>query len=97
MVRHNRSNAFDDAQRDPSHAARWSDLDDDPNNPHAVAHRARTLDAAWRPGIRDRVEFLAARCRDKNVLDIGCVAHDEARLDGDEWLHGHIALSLIHI
>lgn len=92
MVRHNRSAAFDAAQREqPSSVTGWSELADDPNDPRVVAHRARTLQAAWRPDIADRVQFLTDRCRDRNVLDIGCVAHDEARLGGDHWLHGHIA------
>ena len=92
MVRHNRSAAFEAAHDEiPADVTGWSDLADDPNDPRAIAHRARTLEAAWRPGIRDRVAFLTLRCRDKRVLDIGCVAHDEARLGGDEWLHGHLA------
>jgi 2-polyprenyl-3-methyl-5-hydroxy-6-metoxy-1,4-benzoquinol methylase len=92
MVRHNRSAAFDAAHREPADGVRrWSELADDPNDPRAVAHRARTLERAWRPGIRDRVAYLADRCRGKNVLDIGCVAHDETRLGGDEWLHGHLS------
>ena len=56
-----------------------------------MAHRARTLRAAWRPGIHDRVGFLADRCRGRHVLDIGCVAHAESRLGGDDWLHAHLA------
>lgn len=92
MVRHNRAAAFDAAWRGPSaDVAGWTALAGDPNDPRAVAHRARTLQAAWRPGIADRVEFLTGRCRGKHVLDIGCVAHDEARLGGDDWLHAHLA------
>lgn len=93
MVRHNRAAAFTAAHRDADRATigGWSEIAEDPNDPRVVAHRARTLEAAWRPGILDRVAFLADRCRGRNVLDIGCVAHDEARLAGDDWLHGHIA------
>ena len=92
MVRHNRAAAFDAAWRAPTaDVAGWAALAGDPNDPRAVAHRARTLQAAWRPGIADRVEFLTGRCRGKHVLDIGCVAHDEARLGGDDWLHAHLA------
>ncbi|MEZ5245426.1 MAG: class I SAM-dependent methyltransferase [Acidimicrobiales bacterium] len=91
-MRHNRSTAFEAARRErPNDVTGWSDIAADPNDPRVIAHRARTLQAAWRPGIADRVRFLSDRCRDKNVLDIGCVAHDEARLGGDDWLHGHIA------
>jgi len=94
MLRHNRAAAFDAAQRElPADIAGWSQLADDPNDPRTVAHRARTLEAAWRPPIADRLRFLVDRCRDQNLLDIGCVAHDEARLDGDDWLHAHLARS----
>lgn len=91
MVRHNRADAFEAARRDRSDVSGWSDVASDPNDPRAVAHRARTLRRAWRPGIDDRVAFLTERCRDRAVLDIGCVAHDAARLGGDDWLHGHLA------
>jgi SAM-dependent methyltransferase len=66
-------------------------LSDDPNHPAAVAHRAETLRAAWRPAVADRIEFLEDRCRDRLVLDIGCVAHDVERMNSSNWLHGRIA------
>lgn len=100
MVRHSRADAFDDALSSGVGATtteqldsggRWSDLADDPNDPIAVAQRSRTLAAAWRPDIGDRLGFLESRARGKNVLDIGCVAHDVARLDSPDWLHGRIA------
>jgi 2-polyprenyl-3-methyl-5-hydroxy-6-metoxy-1,4-benzoquinol methylase len=91
MVRHNRAAAFEAARRERPDTAGWGELASDPNDPRAVAQRARTLRRAWRPGIDDRVAFLTERCRDRNVLDIGCVAHDAARLGGDDWLHGHLA------
>ncbi len=91
MVRHNRADAFDDARRRSTPASGWRDLADDPNDPAAIADRARTLQAAWRDPIADRVAFLEQRCRGRNVLDIGCVAHDVERLSGSEWLHGRIA------
>lgn len=42
----------------------------------------------------DRIAFIAERCRDKVVLDIGCL--DETALvkrDTDHWLHSQIAKS----
>lgn len=94
MVRHSRSAAFDAARRSISPSARhWSELATDPNDPEGLAHRAATLTAAWRPDITDRVSFLEQRCRGRHVLDIGCVAHDVERLEGEEWLHGRIARS----
>ncbi len=93
-MRHSRSADFDRALADAparSGAQRWSDLASDPNDPAAVAWRAATLRAAWRPPIANRVRFLEDRCRGRRVLDIGCVAHDVARLASPDWLHGRLA------
>ena len=86
MVRHNRVEAFAEAWEQPAVAAA-----PDPNDPSAVADRARTLAAAWIPNVADRVDFIADRCRGQNVLDIGCVAHDPSRMDDPRWLHRHVA------
>jgi 2-polyprenyl-3-methyl-5-hydroxy-6-metoxy-1,4-benzoquinol methylase len=67
------------------------DVTSDPNSPFALAHRARVLQAAWRPPIDDRATFLETRCRDRKVLDVGCVAHDVDRMSSSTWLHGRIA------
>lgn len=85
-VRHNRAKAFADAWDRPA-----GNQLPDPSDPVAVADRARTLAAAWINHVEDRVAFIADRCRDRNVLDIGCVAHDAARMDDPRWLHRHIA------
>ena len=90
MTRHNRSRHFDTAWKAES-GNHWSGVAVDPNDPRALAHRARILEAAWMPDIDDRVEFLRSRCTGKNVLDIGCVAHDRERFDDAGWLHRHIA------
>ena len=90
MSRHSRSQQFEAAWRTEPQA-RWSGSAPDPNDPSAIAHRARSLAAAWMPDIDDRIEFLRNRCAGKNVLDIGCVAHDRERFDGADWLHRHIA------
>jgi len=93
-VRHSRSQAFADAlpaARSGESGNHWSSVADDPNDPHALAMRASVLRQAWIPEIPNRVGFLLERCKDKRVLDIGCVAHDLARMDAANWLHGQIA------
>lgn len=91
-MRHLQSERYERALRQaPRHVERWSDLAADPNDPLALARRARTLRAAWRDAIPDRADFLVDRCRGQRVLDIGCVAHDTARMRSPEWLHGRLA------
>lgn len=75
----------------PSGRSRWTDVADDPNDPAALVARARTLQSAWRAEVPDRVDFLLARCRGRRVLDIGCVAHDTARMSSATWLHARLA------
>lgn len=75
----------------PSPTPRWCDVADDPNAAVALARRAETLRGAWRPAIGDRIRFVEERCSDRRVLDIGCLAHDVARMDSPRWLHGRIA------
>jgi 2-polyprenyl-3-methyl-5-hydroxy-6-metoxy-1,4-benzoquinol methylase len=93
-MRHSRSARFDTALRslDAGRAPRrWTDVADDPNDAAALGWRAEVLRAAWRPAIPDRVTFLEERCRGRRVLDVGCVAHDVARMRSDAWLHGRLA------
>lgn len=89
-MRHSRSAEFDAAWARSS-GARWNEHTLDPNDATAIAHRARTLAAAWLPPVADRTTFLTDRCRGRTVLDIGCVAHDTARFDDPAWLHRNIA------
>lgn len=70
---------------------RWVDDAPDPNDPAALVRRAEVLRAAWRPEISDRIAYLEQRCSGKRVLDIGCVAHDVARMKSPLWLHGRLA------
>lgn len=92
-VRHSRSQEFHDALQlsTSDGGGRWIDVAPDPNAAVALARRAAVLRAAWRPPIRDRVRFLEERCRDRRVLDVGCVAHDVARMGAPQWLHGRLA------
>lgn len=71
--------------------ARWNELSSDPRAPVVLERRAQVLAAAWRPRVADRTRFITNRALGKRVLDIGCVAHDEARMASDDWLHRHIA------
>lgn len=51
-----------------------------------------TLEQLTVPRPVDRVEFIAETCRDKRVLDLGCL--DETALmkrDTDHWLHGRLS------
>ncbi|HEV3362914.1 MAG TPA: methyltransferase domain-containing protein [Acidimicrobiia bacterium] len=75
----------------PASAGHWSDVASDPNAGIVKVHRARVLRAAWRQPISDRIAFIEAKCRDRRVLDIGCVAHDVNRMSSPKWLHGRIA------
>ena len=93
-MRHSRSTQFEKALRlveTPRPGQRWQDNDADPNAPAALAARAEVLRRAWRESATDRVGFLVERCRGRTVLDIGCVAHDAARMRSPEWLHGRLA------
>lgn len=92
-MRHSRSRAFTDALRLTPEATshHWSMIADDPNDPLAIARRAADLRRAWVPPVADRATFLVERSRGRRVLDIGCVAHDVARMSSGQWLHGQIA------
>lgn len=93
LVRHSRSQQFEDALplATGGLGRRWTEVATDPNAAAALAVRAATLRGAWRPPIDDRVRFLEERCRDRRVLDVGCVAHDIARMDSPQWLHRRLA------
>lgn len=69
----------------------WSATAKDPNDPRVVVDRARILADAWRPAVHSRIEFICGRVAGRTVLDIGCVAHDEARMESSDWLHRRIA------
>lgn len=93
-MRHSRSKWFDSALRMPGvdrAPLRWSDRATDPNDASALVWRAETLRAAWRGDVPDRIAFVEERCRGRRVLDVGCVAHDVARMDSPMWLHGRVA------
>lgn len=39
---------------------------------------------------QSRFDVISEFCRDKEVLDIGCVQHDLTNVDLDSWLHNHV-------
>ena len=39
---------------------------------------------------QSRFEIISEFCRDKEVLDVGCVQHDLTNVDLGTWLHNHI-------
>jgi 2-polyprenyl-3-methyl-5-hydroxy-6-metoxy-1,4-benzoquinol methylase len=45
----------------------------------------------WKGGV-DKIEFIKTRCKDKKVLDLGCVEHNlyDSHLKDSLWLHSHI-------
>lgn len=90
-MRHSRSREFDAALRSGRAAGGWRELSADPNAAEALLHRADALRAAWSAPARDRAVFLESRCRGRRVLDVGCVAHDVARMDSPLWLHARLA------
>lgn len=93
LVRHSRKDAFEGALQLATASGRansWQDISPDPNAAAALAARANTLRESWREPIDNRVDFIVRRCRGQNVIDIGCVAHDVARLGASGWLHGEL-------
>lgn len=54
---------------------RWFEINSNPNSPEVLAWRRRRLDAAWRPAVTHRQEYIASLCRHRTVLDVGCVDH----------------------
>src|SRR5487761_2119375 len=54
---------------------RWFNINPNPNSIETRDWRRKRLDAAWQPAIKDRQAYLAGLCRDRTVLDVGCVDH----------------------
>lgn len=71
--------------------AHWSARATDPNDPSVVHDRAKVLASAWRDPVASRADFIRQRVTGRNVLDVGCVAHDDERMRSSQWLHRQIA------
>jgi len=70
---------------------RWTQITGDPNSQAAREFRARTLVAARRDPVGDRIAYLTELCRGKKVLDVGVVDHQANPTISHVWLHGEIA------
>lgn len=57
----------------PAAQLHWSELTSDPNSPHVQDRRRTQLRAAQGASVPDRVETIVELCRDKAVLNLGCV------------------------
>lgn len=69
---------------------RWSSIDSDPNSRVSRGSRQSTISKVLvTPPIEDRVELILSYCREKRVLDIGCV-HLLTEVNKDKWLHRRI-------
>ncbi len=93
-LRHRRREEFARALEDSPDATipcHWTDLGPEPSAAACLVARAATIRAAARAPVGDRATFVRDRCRDRRVLDIGCVAHDSTRATSISWLHAQIA------
>ena len=51
-----------------------------------------TADFGGPPDLHDhKIAYVVARCRGKDVLDVGCVQHNPANYQSRYWLHGAVA------
>jgi len=48
------------------------------------------VDKVRAASVVDKGDFIQDMCRGKVVLDMGCVCHDEAFYNRDDWLHARI-------
>jgi SAM-dependent methyltransferase len=71
---------------------RWYHLSKNPNLPVVKAAREQKLVAARQEAlVVDRIQYLTELARNKDVLDVGVVAHDANIAGDDKWLHKHLA------
>ncbi len=68
----------------------WRDVNSDPNARSNVLARADSLRRAYVVESRTREEIIIDLCRDKKVVDIGCVDHEASKITEERWLHGKI-------
>jgi len=69
---------------------RWTSVSPDPNSPASRAYRQAQLDRAWRPLGGTRLSIVTDLCRNKRVLDLGCVNHVISGVGDPSWLHPRI-------
>lgn len=69
----------------------WQINDQDPNSRAARESLNVILKRARRDrGITDRISYLSEQVADKEVLDVGVVAHREDAEESGAWLHAHL-------
>ncbi len=71
-------------------ASGWRNINSDPNARPNVLARADALRRAYSIESRTREEIIVDLCRDKKVVDIGCVDHEPSKMTEERWLHGKI-------
>jgi SAM-dependent methyltransferase len=68
----------------------WRTHASNPNDEAALAARARQMSAVRRGLVDSRLSWLEEICRDRRVLDVGCVDHDTSRVHDPRWLHARL-------
>ncbi len=71
-------------------ASSWRGIDGDPNARSNILARRDALGQAYVVESRTREEIIVDLCRDRRVIDIGCVNHEASKIADDHWLHGKI-------
>ena len=69
----------------------WTEVSSDPNSPAALGYRKRTLVAAHRPPVEDRLSYIVDLVRGRRVLDVGAVDHVAEQHLRHNHLHVNIA------
>lgn len=69
----------------------WRAIADDPNSEEALARRRAVLENATRDHDTNRARRIADLCRDRRVVDIGCVDHCFETSERSTWLHRQVA------
>jgi SAM-dependent methyltransferase len=72
-------------------ARSWREASHDPNSRPVVEARNAAVVAATRRPVPDRIDWILQRCRDRRVIDIGCVDHHVGTHEAATWLHRAIA------
>lgn len=70
---------------------RWYEISKYPMSPEVQNYREQKLSAARSKNLIDsRIDYLRDLVADKDVLDIGVVAHDADFADDSNWLHKYL-------
>jgi 2-polyprenyl-3-methyl-5-hydroxy-6-metoxy-1,4-benzoquinol methylase len=58
--------------------------------PRVIRWRQATIEAARRPAVADRIDYLCSLAKGRRVLDIGVVDHTSDSDRAGRWLHGSL-------